>query len=111
MAEVVDELRTIADYDREIAELEQERDRVRALLADPDQSAMRTRRVHELVGEWRSRQPVSEAELDEVRALAGEDAWMLADDVLVADRWTRSEVVTWTLSAAVDDGGQSGGGK
>ena len=88
---------------------ERERDQIRALLADPEQSALRTRRIHQLVGEWRLREPLSEAQFDEVRALTGQDAWMLADDVLVADGWTRSVVVWWTFCAAQDDAAEPAG--
>lgn len=79
-------------YDAEIRRLQEERDKLRALLADPEQRSRRSKRRAQILGDWATPKFTwSDANMDDLRAAAGEEQWLFDPQLLELDGWTRND--------------------
>ena len=96
-----DNLLSIADYDREIMELQRERKRLQGLLSDPDQREARRVRREQIAGRWVVTLPLSTNQVSSIREVSGDsESWLWERDVLIADGWVQDEGESWSLSEA-----------
>ena len=93
-----EEIRSVADYDAEIAELTAERDRLQGLLADPEQCEARRTRREQLAGRWRVGSPLSAEHVSAIREVSDDgESWLWDPDVLNADGWEQGDDGSWVL--------------
>ena len=91
------ELSTVADIDAEIDRLTKARDEQNRLLADPMERKKRRIRREQLAGRWVVTLALQEEHLQEIRKLAGAEAWLFDPDHLQSDGWTKNDQGQWTL--------------
>ena len=90
------ELSTVADIDAEIARLTEARDEQIRLRADPGERENRRIRREQLAGQWIVRFALQENHLQEIRELAGTEAWLFDPDHLQSDGW-KNDNGLWSL--------------
>ena len=86
------------DYDAEIARLEAELEgakRLLALLEDPEQRVARRARRQQLMGRWAEGLQLDEDELDALREVSDDEAWLFDPQVLAADGWKEDADEGW----------------
>ena len=84
---------SLADLDEEIERLKREKQRVKTLLQDPDESRKRRARRGIAFGRWAETVLLTGEQMQAARALADEDdRHLFGDDVLQADGWRYDKV-------------------
>ena len=81
---------SLAELDKEIERLQEEKERVEALLQNPEESSKRRARRGIAFGRWLETMAVTPEQMVAVQALADEvDRWLFGEEVLIADGWLR----------------------
>ena len=96
MSSVPRELSTVADIDDEIARLTKAREEQIRLQTKPEEQKKRRIRREQLVGRWGVTLALQEEHLQEIRNLAGTEAWLFEPDHLQSDGW-KNDNGLWSL--------------
>ena len=93
---------TPESYDAEIRRLQDERDKLRKTLDDPEQRSKRWKRRAQILGDWATPKFTwLDAQMDELRAAAGEEEqWLFDPQLLELDGWTRIDKGKWKAPQA-----------
>ena len=97
---------TPEDYDAEIRRLQDEKDKLRKTLDDPEQRGKRWKRRAQIFGDWAiPKFTWTDEHMDELRAAAGEqEQWLLDKQLLELDGWTGIDKGKWKAPKAPEDG-------
>lgn len=92
---------SLEELDKEIQRLQEEKQRVQALLESSEQRTARRLRRRYVFGQWLETMALNADQLAAIREVAGDkDGWLFDKDVIEADGWVLADSGIWSLSHA-----------